>query len=122
MTEPTTPSPTPEATTAAEPRPGRAALPARPLTASADVATDAPARYAKQLGSHLGRKSVFVPYEDGSGALGMPMGDAVLLPGDGVRRLEVGADDEESLERIKGVVGGHLERFGQRHELVVRWA
>ena len=38
------------------------------LTSRADVATDSPARYAKQLVSHLGRKVSFVEDDDGATA------------------------------------------------------
>jgi uncharacterized protein len=41
--------------------------------------------------------------------------------GDGVLTLLAAAPDAESLERVQSVLGGHLERFGQRNELVVTW-
>ena len=31
------------------------------------------------------------------------------------------ADSADALERVMGVVGRHLERFGQRNELHVDW-
>lgn len=36
-------------------------------------------------------------------------------------RLQAQAVSAEGLERVQDVVGRHLERFGQRHELDVRW-
>jgi uncharacterized protein len=88
----------------------------------ADVATGAPARYAKQLISHLGRK---VPFT----------GDAITAPatavigaatagivvGEGVLILWAAGDDETSVARVEQVLGSHLERFAQREALTVRW-
>ena len=36
--------------------------------------------------------------------------------------LEADASDEESLARVKDVLGRHLERFGARRELTVHWS
>jgi uncharacterized protein len=92
-----------------------------PLAARADVPTDAPARYAKQLVSHLGRRVEWTtegllstaPIAGGTGSVEV---------GDGVLVLRAQAPDAEALERVKDVLGRHLERFGQRNELVVTWA
>jgi hypothetical protein len=35
--------------------------------------------------------------------------------------LTVTAADEESRERLRRVIGSHLERFGRRDELTVSW-
>ena len=32
------------------------------------------------------------------------------------------ATDTDGLTRIQDVLGGHLERFGQRNELIVAWS
>jgi hypothetical protein len=87
------------------------------------VPTDAAERYAKQLLSHLGRKNTVEPVD------GIP--DAwrlVFAYGIGTIRaeghrivLEADASDEESLARVKDVLGRHLERFGARRELTVHW-
>ena len=93
-------------------------------TSSAAVPTDAAERYAKQLLSHLGRKNTVEQVD------GVP--DAwrlVFAYGTGTIRaegdrivLEADASDEESLERVKDVLGRHLERFGARRELTVHWS
>ena len=94
----------------------------RRIGSRADVATGAPARYAKQLVAHLGRKLVFT-------------GDAVTTPatavigaatagivvGDGVLTLRAAGDDEQSVARVEHVLGSHLERFAQREALTVQW-
>lgn len=94
-------------------------------TRTALVATDAPARYAKQLASHLGRR---MTVEE------TPRGPRLTMDVDGlvatclldttaqeVLRLHAGADSEAALERMVHVVGSHLERFGAKAGLEVTW-
>jgi hypothetical protein len=90
------------------------------LCARADVPTDAPARYAKQLVSHLGRRVEWAT-EGVLSTAGIAGGTGVVEVGDGVLHLRAQAADAETLERVQGVLGRHLERFGQRNELVVTW-
>ena len=92
----------------------------RTFTSRADVATDAPDRYAKQLVAHLGRKLEFT--SDGpasSAALGAAT--ARIVVGAGVLSLMATGPDEESVARVEQVLGSHLERFGQRQGLTVGW-
>jgi hypothetical protein len=93
-------------------------------TSTAVVATDAPARYAKQLLAHLGRKN---PVEDVDGVphaqrLVFAYGSGVVRPEPEHLVLEATAADAESLARVEDVLGRHLVRFGQRQELTVQWA
>jgi uncharacterized protein len=90
----------------------------------AKVPTDAAPRYAKQLLSHLGRKTRVeavegepeeggrLVFERGTGTV-RPEGDHILLVAE--------AADEESLRHVEDVLARHLERFGARRELVVTW-
>ena len=98
-------------------------MPAVPqsLTARADVPTDVPARYAKQLVSHLGRR---VEWTTDGPVSTAPIagGIGIVEVGDGVLTLQARATDTEALARVQDVLGRHLERFGQRNELVVTWA
>ncbi len=91
------------------------------LTSHADVPTDAPARYAKQLVSHLGRKAPFT--EDPTGTWTITVGDARgrITVGDDVLWLHVEASDVETLDRLEHALGSHLERFGARAGLTVAW-
>jgi hypothetical protein len=91
------------------------------LTSHADVRTDAPARYAKQLVSHLGRKAPFT--EDATGTWTITVGDARgrIAVGDDVLSLHVEASDAETLDRLEHALGSHLERFGARAGLTVAW-
>jgi hypothetical protein len=91
-----------------------------PLRARADVPTGTPARYAKQLLSHLGRRVEWTTDGQVSTAT-FAGGTGVVEIGDGVLTLRALAPDSESLERVQHVLGSHLERFGQRNELVVTW-
>ena len=89
-------------------------------TSRAEVTTDAPGRYAKQLISHLGRKVPFT--QDGnSWAADIQGATARITPGDGVLVLQAEAPDTELLTRIEHALGSHLERFGQRNQLTVTW-
>ena len=90
------------------------------IRSRADVVTDAPARYAKQLVSHLGRKVEFSTDGDTSTA---EIGGATaqVVVGDGVLTLLAAGAQEESVARVEHVLGSHLERFAQRSELTVTW-
>ena len=89
-------------------------------TSRADVTTDVPGRYAKQLVSHLGRKLDFV--EDQGTWTATVLGSvARITVGDGVLVLQAEASDAESLARVEHALGSHLERFGTRAELSVTW-
>jgi hypothetical protein len=91
-----------------------------PLTARADVRTDTPERYAKQLVAHLGHRLEFTTTgatstaEIGTGVGAVEVGDGVLI-------LHASAPDAEALDRVQDVLGRHLERFGTRQELTVVW-
>jgi hypothetical protein len=90
------------------------------LTASAVVKTPTPQRYAKLLASHLGRRSEVV--EEASGTrLKLAGGECLLRPQGETLELLACAPTAEELDRVMTVVGSHLERFGQRNELLVEW-
>lgn len=90
------------------------------LTARADVRTDAPERYAKQLVSHLGRRTEWTTRGTTSTAP-VAGGTGIIEVGDGVLVLRAEAPDAETLDRVQDVLGRHLERFGQRNALTVVW-
>ncbi|MCC5575722.1 DUF2218 domain-containing protein [Microtetraspora sp. AC03309] len=90
-------------------------------TSIAYVATDAAARYAKQLASHLGRKLEAEELPDGGYRLTFSAGEGVLTPEADRLVMRASAADAESLGVVQDVLGRHLERFGQRNELTVTW-
>jgi hypothetical protein len=90
---------------------------------TAVVPTEASLRYAKQLLAHLGRKNPVEPVDGtpDAGRLVFAYGTGTVRPEDGRLVLEAEAADEASLARVQDVLGRHLERFGARRELSVRW-
>jgi hypothetical protein len=90
------------------------------LTARADVPTESPERYAKQLVSHLGRRIEWTT-EGATSTAAIAGGTGVVQVGDGVLVLRAEAPDAETLDRVQDVLGRHLERFGRRNELTVVW-
>jgi hypothetical protein len=95
----------------------------RAICSRADVATGTPARYAKQLISHLGRKVPFTGDTTTAPATAViGAATAGIAAGEGVLTLWAAGDDEESVARVEQVLGSHLERFAHREALTVRWA
>lgn len=91
------------------------------ITSRADVPTDAPDRYAKQLVAHLGRKIEFVT--DGPVSAATVGGaTAQVVVGDHRLTLLASGDDERAVALAEHVLGSHLERFGQRNELAFAWS
>jgi hypothetical protein len=90
-------------------------------TSTAQVVTDRPGRYAKQLVSHLTRRATGEwSDEAGRGTIEFNegAGRAELVAGDGVLDLSVAGTD---LDRLEDVIGRHLVRFGSKDELIVNW-
>jgi hypothetical protein len=88
----------------------------------ARVATDRPHRYAKQLASHLGRRSrTSWDEETGEGGIVFQDGTGALTATEGALLLAVEAGDAGQLAVLEDVVGRHLVRFGTKDELVVEW-
>jgi len=90
-------------------------------TSIANVATDAAPRYAKQLASHLGRRVEVEELPDGGYRVALTAGEGILELQADKLVMRATAADEESLAQVQDVLGRHLERFGQRRELVVTW-
>ncbi len=87
----------------------------------ADVPTAVPERYAKQLVSHLGRKVAFT-VQGPTSTVQLDQATGQVVVGDGVLTLLAHGPDEQAVARVEHVLGSHLERFGQRDELVVSWS
>lgn len=94
------------------------------LVSVAVVDTNAPARYAKQLLSHLGHKVAVEPVPgqpEPAGRLVFAYGVGDVLPGPAALELRATAADGEALARVQDVLARHLVRFGARRELEVTW-
>jgi uncharacterized protein len=91
------------------------------LSSQATVSTEKPVPYMRQLCKHFGHK-VDAVFTDDSGYIDFEAGRCDLRAGDGELLLTVTAETEENRERLRNVVGSHLERFGRRDELSVTWS
>jgi hypothetical protein len=90
------------------------------LRSRAIVETARPTPYLKQLAKPFGHK-IDVTYDDRHGVLPFAFGRAELRAGEGELVIDAVATSPEGLERVEDVTASHLERFGRRDELVVRW-
>ena len=90
------------------------------IKSRAEVDTDKPVAYMRQLCKHFGHK-VDASFDDDSGYIQFEFGRCELHSAERVLNLEVTATDAESHERMERVIGSHLERFGRRDELSVTW-
>jgi hypothetical protein len=90
-------------------------------SSTAEVVTDRPARFGKQLVSHLGRRSGG-EWDDkaDTGWIQMGLGRAELTCDPGVLHLRV-EGEKADLPQLEDVVGRHLVHFGAKDELVVHW-
>ena len=91
------------------------------FAATAVVATDKASGYLRQLCRHFGHKAA-AQFDATDGSIAFPFGSCTIsaLPA-GRLTLRVAASTAEDLERVKDVVGGHLERFAFREGLRVEW-
>lgn len=93
---------------------------------TARVSTERPARYGKQLTSHMGRK-IHASWDEGarSGRLLLnregPVTGVVDLSCEEGALVLVLRTDEDHLEGIEHVVGIHLARFGAKEAMRVDW-
>jgi len=90
------------------------------ITSRAEVATDKPVAYMRQLCKHFGHK-VDASFGDDNGYIQFEFGRCELQAADHTLTLHVSAAEGESHERMERVIGSHLERFGRRDELSVAW-
>ena len=90
------------------------------IRSRAEVATDKPVPYMRQLCKHFGHRTEATFGED-SGYIQFEFGRCELQARDGTLALEAIASDAESHARLEKVIGSHLERFGRRDELRVEW-
>jgi hypothetical protein len=87
----------------------------------ADVVTERPERWAKQLVSHISHKVAHEKTKRGDElTIGEGLGIVSVAPGFVV--LEAYANDAELLARVEDVLGRHLERFAEKDGLTVTWS
>lgn len=84
------------------------------------VQTDRPVRYGKQLVGHMSRK-ILGEWAGQSGYLDFHgQGRVHLTTDENALTLELACEEAEA-ERLEGIVGVHLARFGQKDALSVCW-
>lgn len=91
------------------------------LTSSAFVSTDSPARYISRLCKHFAHK-IPVSFDEQQGRIEFEFGQALLQASETGLQLSVQTETEEQLERLKGVVASHFERFAWKEALTLDWS
>ena len=92
------------------------------VTSTARVPVERPQRYVKQLVTHLAHKRATEWLPPDRGTVQWPDGHCGLACESGLLVLTATADDADALARVQDVIGRHLERFGARDGLQVRWS
>jgi hypothetical protein len=92
------------------------------LTSTAQVPAERPERYVKQLVTHLAHRRTTRWEPPDVGSVEWPDGRCGLVCTPGALLLTATGQDAEALARVQDVIGRHLERFGTRDGLQVRWS
>ena len=94
------------------------------MQAEARIPTDKASSYIKKLCHHFKMK-VPAEYDETRGHVQFPFGACEMLARPDELVLRVRADSSEEFERVKSVVGGHLEMFTTRaahgEPITVQW-
>ncbi|MBB3018434.1 hypothetical protein FHR70_001488 [Microvirga lupini] len=80
---------------------------------TARVPTENGARYLQQLCKHWSHK-LDVQLSENEGIVRFPAAIATMKAGADALTVTVEAEDDETLQRMKGVVASHLDRFAFR--------
>ena len=91
------------------------------IRARATVATEDPARLARQMGRHFGHK-VRVETDGNEVRVWIPAGEFSLRPEGRRLHVEAAAEDAAGLRRTQDVAADHLIRFGRAEAIEVAWA
>ncbi len=91
------------------------------ISATARVRTAHAAKYVAQLCKHWAHK-LKVEQSGDTGVVRFPMGVAMMAATAEELTVTVRAEDEATIERLKGVVASHLDRFAFREApLPFKW-
>lgn len=90
------------------------------FNASAHVGTDTPARYISRLCKHFAHK-IPVSFDEQQGRIEFTFGLALLQADAQGLTLRVESANSADLEKLKGVVASHFERFAWQEELQLDW-
>ncbi|MDO5627070.1 MAG: DUF2218 domain-containing protein [Mobilicoccus sp.] len=96
--------------------------PQLPVVSVGVVRTDRAPRYARQLASHLGRKTTTSWSEDaGSGSVEFDARSYATLTTTDFALTMTLTCPEHRVAELRDVLGRHLKRFGERDGLTVTW-
>ena len=90
------------------------------LRSQAVVATEKPSPYLLQVAKHF-RHKLDVRFDEREAVVPFTAGHADLRAGEHALTITAFAQTPADLERVERVIGSHLERFGKRDELAVRF-
>lgn len=85
------------------------------------IETTKGSKYLKWLCGHFKLK-VPAEYDETQGTVQFPFGHCEMQASPDTLFIRVSADDAEALERVKEVVGGHLQRFAHKDAVRVVWS
>lgn len=89
-------------------------------TLLAEVETSRASAYLLQLCKHFRHKRVAI-FDEGRGEIEFDGARCLLIAVGGTLLLRVEGAERPTVGRIADVLGSHLERFGRRDHLQVRW-
>ena len=89
-------------------------------TATTTIATEAASRYIGQLCRHF-RHKIETEYTATTGLATFPFGTCNMTATATHLTVDIAADNAESVEKIKGVLIRHLEKFAYKEKLEVEW-
>lgn len=90
------------------------------MNAETQVKTEIAPKYLKWLCGHFNLKAQ-AEYDETHGTVQFEFGTCEMQAKGDALWIQVSAEDEESLKRIKYVVGDHLEHFGRKESIQVSW-
>lgn len=91
-----------------------------PITSIAEVMTDRPERYGKQIVSHLGRKIAWVT-EDGVSTASLGTATASIATTNGRLILTASGAATAEVEQIENGLASHVHRFASREPVAISW-
>ncbi|MEC3880527.1 DUF2218 domain-containing protein [Parapedobacter sp. 10938] len=90
------------------------------MKSTTTIATEAASRYIGQLCRHF-RHKIETEYTATTGLATFPFGTCNMAATPTHLTFDIAADNAESVEKIKGVLIRHLDKFAYREKLEVEW-
>ncbi len=90
------------------------------MKSTTTIATQAASQYIGKLCRHF-RHKIETEYTPTTGLATFPFGNCNMTATPTQLTFDIAADSVESVEKIKGVLIRHLEKFAYKEKLVVEW-